>query len=189
MKYFVWILLLSSFSANADVGFSQGNQLTAVVSQGEIFVQCTGDSVGGGPRYAHFYCQEDLILTGEYDYFVGPQGVAADEVTLTALHEDGSQRKKTVAYDSKAARSAKRFNLWISTLLQRPLLDPGLNRISYKMTLKGKLTAQGEFEVQVKDGGKKVCSRRGSYWSNNSMDCNSGSHFCGQFFRENNYCL
>lgn len=189
MKYFVWFLFLSSFSANADVGFSQGNQLTAVLSQGEIAVHCTADGIGGGARTALYLCQEDLILTGEYDYFVGPQGVAADEVTLTAQHEDGSQRTKTVAYDAKEARSAKRFNLWISTLLQRPLLDPGLNRVSYKMTLKGKMTAQGEFEVEVKNGGKKVCSRRGTYWSNNSIDCNSSSHFCSQYFRENNYCL
>lgn len=189
MKYFIWFLFFSSFSANAGVGFSQGNQLTAVFSQGEITVYCSADGAGGAGRYARYLCQEDLILTGEYDYFVGPQGVMADEVTLTALHEDGSQRKKTVAYDSQAARSAKRFNLWISTLLQRPLLNAGMNRISYKMTLNGKLTAQGEFDVEVKDGGKKVCSRRGNYWSNNSTDCNSGSHFCNQFFRENNYCM
>lgn len=189
MKFILGVLLLGALSANADVGFSQGNQLTAILAQGEIAVHCSGDGTGIGARYARYLCQEDLLMTGEYDFFIGPQGVVADEVTLTAQHEDGSRRTKTVAYESKANRSAKRLNLWISTLLQRPLLNPGINRVSYKMTLAGKMTAQGEFDVEVKDGGKKVCSRRGTYWSNSSLDCTSGSSFCGQYFRENNYCL
>lgn len=188
MKAIVLILLLGALSAQADVGFKQGNDLTAVLSQGEIAVQCQSNG-GGGPLYGRFRCQEDLLLTGEYDYFQGPAGVSADEVTLTAFHPDGSQRTKTVGYDSVKGLSSQRINLWIATLLQRPLLDGGSNRVSYKMTLNGKVSAQGEFIAVVKDGGKKVCSRRGTYWSHSTMDCQTGGSFCSQYFRENNYCL
>ncbi len=189
MKSIVLVLLLGAFAAQADVGFQHGNDLTAVLSQGDIAVHCQSNGPGGGPSFGSFRCQEDILLTGEYDYFQGPAGVKADEVTLTAFHQDGSQRSKTVGYDSEKGLSSKRINLWIATLLQRPLLDVGTNRVTYKMIHNGKVSSQGEFTAVVKDGGRKTCTRRGTYWSSNSMDCQSGGSFCSQFFRENNYCL
>lgn len=189
MKSVLFALLLSSGFAQADVGFSKGNTLTAVLSQGEISVHCDASGPVGGPSFGVFRCQQDLILTGEYDYFQGPAGVIADDVTLTAVHEDGSKRTKNVGYDSANGRSSKKINLWIATLLQKPLLDPGVNQVSYVMTRNGKTVATGAFVATVKDGGTKVCSRRGVYWSNSSMDCQSGGSFCSQFFYENNYCL
>lgn len=127
--------------------------------------------------------------TGEYDYFVGPEGVKADAITLTATHEDGSKRTKSESYDSAKGLSNKTFNLWISTLLQRPLLNPGKNTIAYKMTLGGKVVASGEFVADVKDGGAKFCKRRGNYWSANSSDCLNPANLCYRYLRDNNYCL
>lgn len=189
MKSLVLILILSAVAAQAEVGFKNGNNLTAAISVGEITIQCPTNPVGGGPSWGSFLCRQDILIPAEYDYFQGPPGVNADEVTLTALHEDGSQRSKTVGYDSKLGHSSKRVNLWIATLLQRPLLNGGVNRVSYHLTKDGKTVDRGEFVAVVKDGGEKVCSRRGHYWSQDSMACQTGGSYCHQYFDENNYCL
>ncbi|KHD89065.1 MAG: hypothetical protein OM95_05760 [Bdellovibrio sp. ArHS] len=180
--------MVFSFSSYAEVGFKNGNERTAVLSEGRIFVHCDG-GIGGGPTSGSFRCTEEILLTGEYDYFVGPASVPGDEVTLVARHEDGSQRTKTVDYDSAKGRTKKQINLWIATLLQRPLLDPGKNIVSYKLTKNGKITAAGEFIATVKDGGRRTCSRSATYWSNISSDCQNGGSLCQRYFSENNYCL
>jgi hypothetical protein len=180
----IFALLLMSISAHADVGFRGGNEMTAVLAEGDITVQCHR----GTPNVRYVRCRQDVLIGGEYDYFVGPKGVAADEVTLTARHEDGSSRTKKVDYDSKNGRSEKRINLWILTLLQKPLLDVGVNKISYKMTRGSKVSANGEFTATVKDGGRKICRRHG-YYNEFGGDCMNPERFCSQYFSENNYCL
>ncbi|MNL30457.1 hypothetical protein D3C87_1521950 [compost metagenome] len=180
----IFAIVLMGLTAQAEVGFKAGNEMTAVLSEGDITVHCRY----GNPTMQYVRCRADILTTGEYDFFVGPAGVAADEVTLTARHQDGSSRTKTVDYDSKKGRSSKSINLWILTLLQKPLLDPGVNKVSYKMTKGSKVAARGEFTAVVKDGGRKVCSRRG-YYNDMSSNCMNPERYCQDFFRENNYCL
>lgn len=188
-----FFVIFASVAAHAEIGFKKGNRLTAVLTQGDILVQCSGSGGfppgTGGPSSASFRCQEEVITTGEFDYFVGPERIQADAVTLTATHADGSTRTKKSGYDSAKGQSTDTFNLWIATLFQRPLLDVGLNKITYTLTYKGKTTSSGKFEATVKDGGRKVCQRRGSYWSPNASDCQNPSAMCSRYFSENNYCM
>ncbi len=187
MKFSIFFSsLLLTFSVHADVGFKKGNDLTAVVAKGELHVRCQGRTT---PNYAHAFCRRDLLISGEYDYFQGPTSIKADKVTLTARHVDGSKRSKTVNYNATNRQSTKQVNLWIHTLLQKPLLDGGENKISYQMTLKGSTTARGEFTAVVHDGGMKFCRRTGNYWSGNDQDCRNPNILCDQYFRENDYCL
>lgn len=181
-------ICLIGLTAHAEVGFKNGNQRNAILVQGRITVDCSS-SAPGGPTTGHFQCREEILSAGEYDYFVGPMGSKGDSVTLTALHTDGSQRTKTVDYDSTKGQSKKSINLWIATLLQRPLLDPGTNTVRYKITQDGKTTASGEFIAEVRDGGSRTCRRSGHYWSNLPSDCQNGASLCRRYFAENNYCL
>jgi len=182
-------VLFVTGAASAQVGFKNGNHLQAVSIDGDITVQCNGTiPPNSGIQTAYFHCEDDILNPVDMDYFRGPAGVKADEVDLTATHEDGSQRSKTAGYDSSKALSTSRFNLWISTLLQRPLLDIGKNQIAYLLKSKGKVIAQGAFEAIVSDGGQKTCARSGFYFSNNPQDCTNGFAQCDLYFRENNYC-
>ena len=190
MKTLLIAIFLTSFSSFAQVGFKNGNSRTSLLSQGYITINCSGSgNVGSGPGIGSFTCQEAILLQGEYDYFIGPSGVDADKVTLTAIHEDGSQRSKTSQYNGEKGTSKDDFNLWISTLFQRPLLDYGENTIAYTLTKDGKSILQGVFKVTVADGGKSVCTNRGFYYSSDNMDCQNGGTYCSHFFRENNYCI
>lgn len=188
MKFLTALILISSINAQAQVGFKNGNDITAVQSQGELLVRCN-DINNSGPTSALFSCRDEILVTGDYDSFKGPEGVIADQVTLTAIHEDGSFREKTVHYNYQTNETTKEINLWRYTLLQRPLLNLGVNRISYKFTLNGKFVSDGSFISTVTDGGKRICPRRGFYWSNDGADCSPSGTMCYRFLRENNYCL
>lgn len=180
-------ILLFCMIGKAEVGFKAGNNRTAVLARGEIHVYCPGGNYGG-PTSRIYICQREVMVEGEHDYFVGPQGIKADEVVLAARHQDGSSRTKTISYDSSKGRSSKSVNLWILTLLQKPLLDVGENRVTYTLKKNGKVADRGEFIAFVKDGGRKICSRRG-YYTGHSGDCNNVESFCSRYFHENNYCL
>ncbi|MGZ3771170.1 MAG: hypothetical protein ACXVCP_07610 [Bdellovibrio sp.] len=183
----LFCLLFSFFSEANEVGFKNGNVRTSVKIQGDILVVCEDQM---GTQFGNFHCEDNIMVPSEFDYFNGPEGVAADEITLMATHEDGSVRSNTQKYESKKQQSVKQFNLWISSLLQRPLLKMGQNNISFTLKQNGKVTSVGDFKALVQDGGVKTCTRRGHYQSNIGNDCVAGSQrFCDQFFSENKYCL
>lgn len=183
---FLMFLIGASFALPLyATGFSGGDQFSTVNIEGRLSVQCTGPT---GTSSAFADCRGQLLNPGEYSYFVGPQ-VDADHVTLSATREDGSVSKsKTEEYDSAKGKSKKSFNLWISTVFQRPLLGFGKNIVKYSLTQNGKVIDGGTFITTVVAGGRSVCQRTGFYFSNSSSDCSMPTNFCARYFNENNYC-
>jgi len=184
-------LLLASlvlFAVNSRAtGLSGGDQYSTVSIEGRLSVSCTG-STTTGPSYGTAYCNSEILNPGEYSYFVGSK-VDADSVTLQATWENGKTSKvKTEKYDGVNGKSAKSFNLWISTLLQRPLLNYGKNTVKYSLTKNGSTVEEGTFVVDVVTGAKSVCQRSGYYTSTNNQDCSFPSNLCSRYFAENNYC-
>jgi len=176
------LLSTSLFAA----GFSGGDTFTNVDLDGRLSVSCMGSQ--GGPSYGVANCRMDILNPGEYSYFVGPK-IDADSVSLQATWENGKKSKiKTEKYDGTTGKSKKSFNLWISTLLQRPLLDSGKNTVSYSLTKNGTVVEQGEFIVNVVSGGTRYCQRTGFYTSSNNQDCAQPAQFCDRYFRDYNYC-
>lgn len=186
MKTLLSIVALLFSISNFAQGLSGGDQFTSVNVEGRLSVSCMGTQ--GGPSYGTASCRMNLLNPGEYSFFVGPK-VDADSVSLQATWENGKVSKvKTEKYDSSTGRSKKSFNLWIATLLQRPLLDFGKNTVNYKLLKNGNIVEEGEFIVNVVSGGTKTCQRPGFYTSSNSSDCAQPSQFCDRYFREYNYC-
>jgi hypothetical protein len=184
MKKLLLSLLLCSATTFA-AGLSGGDQYSTQNIYGRLNVQCMGPQ---GSTTAFADCRGQILNPGEYSYFVGPKS-EADSVTLVATHENGSVSKaKTEKYDGQAGKSKKSFNLWISTVLQRPLLDFGKNTVKYTLSENGRVTEQGTFVVTVVDGGRSVCQRIGYYTSASSSDCQFPSNLCSRYFSENNYC-
>lgn len=165
---------------------SGGDQFTAISVEGNLSVQCMGTN--NGPSYATAHCESEILNPAEYSYFQGPN-IDADTVSLQATWENGKTTKsKTANYDSVKGKSTKSFNLWIQTLLQRPLLNYGKNIVKYTLTKNGKTVEEGNFNVEVVKGGNSVCPRMGYFTSNNSQDCAFPNNFCSTFFQQNNYC-
>lgn len=186
MKTLLAIVTLLFSISNFAQGLSGGDQFTSVNIEGRLSVSCMGTQ--GGPSYGTASCRMNLLNPGEYSFFVGPK-VDADSVSLQATWENGKVSKvKTEKYDSATGRSKKSFNLWIATLLQRPLLDFGKNTVNYKLLKNGNIVEEGEFIVNVVSGGTKACQRAGFYTSSNNNDCAQPSQFCDRYFREYNYC-
>lgn len=178
-------LILIAFSAQS-AGFSAGDKFNAITIEGRLSVQCPSETTG--PSYGAADCRFNILTPAEYTYFVGTQ-IDADSVSLQATHENGSVSKiKTEKYDGAQGKSRKPFNLWISTLLQRPLLDVGINSIKYTLTKNGQKVEEGIFTVEVVKGAISVCPRVGHYFSSTTQDCSFPTNLCSRFFNENNYC-
>lgn len=171
--------------AQAQVGFQNGNELLSSYIEGEISLSCNEN---GMSDYANFRCSAEILDPSEFDYFRGPAGVNADKVFLKATRADGSIREKNGSYDSEAGRSSSRFNLWISTVLQRPLLKLGANQVEYRMEKDGQTVDAGNFLVQVNRGEDRSCRYRRHYFSSNMNDCRTGGTYCDRYFSEENYC-
>lgn len=172
--------------AEEGFGFSTGNDFTATMLYGEISVSCH-DS--GRSDHSYVRCSSEVLDPAEFVRFIGPKDVAADQVALSATWESGQVREKTKGWDSAAGRSTERFNLWIATLFQRPLLDYGKNAIRYFLKKGGQIVREGSFTANVRRGERRVCRRRRHYTSSNLSDCRPPStNLCDRYFRDENYC-
>lgn len=180
-------LALALISSQAQaVGFSSGDSFTSNLVQGEAFVQCQ-DSRSGGVKNARFMCREMVLDPVEFDFFEGPGGVQADTVLLTATWESGQVQKKSSRYDSRKGRSENRVNLWVRTLLQKPLLDYGVNKISYELKRGPQSVTTGEFSVTVRRGQTYNCAPK-QYFSPNVNDCENQFSICSRYISEAREC-
>jgi len=189
IKYLSGIFLMFSSLAWAGegAGFLRGNLRTVIDVKGYVSMNCR--EIGGyGRDYFRYSCHAHALSEGASDYFVGPSGVPADEVRLTAYRADGSRRTKTLSYDSTKGRSRQPVNLWKRSLFHHGLLKEGENRIVYILKKEGHVTDRGEFVAKVLDGEKRVCRMEGQAWSDFTNRCPSISEACAAYFQKNNFC-
>lgn len=187
LRTFLAILLLSLSAQANTVGFAKGNELTAAAVEGRVTVTCNGFNGVGNAIYA---CRDQVLEPQVYDYFTGPTHPKAAEVELKCKREDGSVRTKASGYNGAKGISTDSFNLWISTLFQKPLLQVGVNTIDYKITADDRADteiAKGRFVVNVKRAPARRCPDA-HYNSTDINDCNSQYSVCQRYFEEFNNC-
>lgn len=169
-----------------EAGFATGNAFYAVMLYGRASVSCREN---GQSDHASFRCGEEVLDPAEFVRFRGPKGLDADRVYLSAAWENGKTREKNAGYDGAKGESTSRFNLWISTLLQRPLLNYGKNSIRYVLKKDEAVVREGTFTAEVKTGFRRDCRYRRHYSSSDLSDCRAGAtRVCGRYFRDENYC-
>lgn len=170
-----------SFLAQAQ-SFVSGAAFTAVPIYGELKVQC--QDLYGNLKTSHFQCEDLHLNPVEYDFFVGPK-VDADTVSLSSSYLSGKGIQKNSPYHNGSSTS--RFNLWVHTLFQQPLLSEGKNVISFSLKKQGQDVLSGEFEVDVQTGQAHKCPR-GSIFTENPTICDSPYTACQEYFQQYNYC-
>lgn len=182
----VLMLTLSSLSAHAQSQgapgrFEGGNDFQYFGAVGNVSVQCfPSDGAPSGPTSAYYRCDGYSFSPAEEARFIGPIA-DADEVTLVATHADRSTRSKSGSYDGRKGQSDDRFNLWISTVFQRPLLKMGANTVEWTLKRKGKSVTKGSFVANVKDNGDLQCPNASeTSWDMN--DCISSARVCSNYF-------
>lgn len=180
----MWSLLLSIAMANP--GLTGGDRFTATPISGQVMITCQDAASGIITRT--FTCYQNLLEPGDYDYFAHPLKPKADQVRLEVLHEDGSLKSRTAGYDVRSGLSTSRFNLWVRSFTQAPLLNLGLNQVSYVLSKKGQEVETGTFEVRVDQGPVRACADTGVYTSPNLPDCNSPVAICARYFAERDNC-
>lgn len=177
--------ILCSF-AQADVaGFSRGSEFIGTSIQGQVRVNCNGFN---GSATAVYNCRDIALEPNPYDHFIGPKDSRLDKIDLTAFHEAGTNRNKLMGYDGIRGKSREAFNLWISTIFQKPILAFGLNTIRYKLYSDYNSTVvEGNFNVVVKRGFARQCQSM-QYDSSDINDCNSQYSICQRYFNEQKNC-
>lgn len=165
--------------------FKSGNHFHSIPIYGQVWITCQNLS-SGESKTVHYTCSDLRLDPVEFDYFIGPAGVKADQVELSAVQASGKKVEKKANYED--GQSSKRFNLWIQTLLQKPLLDEGKNLVTYKMSLEGQKTAEGTFEALIERGQSKTCPQ-GNISSSTLSDCDSPYTACQIYFDRYNYCF
>jgi hypothetical protein len=180
-KLSILILLISSTQlyANDQIGFKSGNNLTSQYIYGKIQTFCPS-------RSRIHTCRMDYLEPGDRDKFIHP-AIDADKVILVAVHQQGSRRQKKGKFDAVQGESKKYFNLWLGSLLQRPLLRTGKNIVNYKLHKVNNIVKSGSFVVNVKKPVAKKCDYR-TYHSQQDSDCQNPSLLCQRYFSEQAYC-
>jgi len=164
------LTFLLTFSAHANGQFENGSQFTATSYSGEVHMHCPSQS-------QVYFCHENQLSPAEFSYFI-TDNTDANEVNIISNLANGKTREKSA--NIKNGKSTKRLNLWISTLLQRPLLSLGVNHLQYTLKNNDTVVEQGDFSVEVQEGRAKRCAPLHIWGSTN--DCNSQSLACSQYF-------
>jgi hypothetical protein len=176
-------LLYDSHAVTARVGFESGEQFFVHSAYAEIRIQCQTPSDIMTTTYD---CHESILLPTELDFFNGPQDTRASKVTL--VNSQDPRTKRIADYDPKAGQSTTQINLWMRSVLQRPLLNLGTNLIEYELFEGNASITKGTFLVSVTRGNSLNCKNTGSFQSNKIEDCQNPQRFCAEFIRVNNYC-
>jgi hypothetical protein len=179
----VAVAIMSQRSQAVETGLEIGNNLQAVELTGDLLVYCNDSRSTDMARHR---CSRLTLDPAEMSRFV-VDPIEADYVTLKASRADGARLTKNDYFDGQKGKSSGRFNLWISTLLQRPMLDIGKNEIAYDLKFKGQVVKSGNFTVNVVRGPGRRC-RYDRIDSRDLNDCRSSHNICGQYFRQNNFC-
>jgi hypothetical protein len=183
--FYTTLIICSLTASLAFAGFKNGDSLLTSPIEGTATVRCDGFN---GRQTSVYNCRDIVLEPGAYDVFVGPQHPTAYSVSLKAIHEDGSSRNKQELYNGSLGVSSDSFNLWISTLFQRPLLEFGKNTILWEITNReDKVLESGEFLATVKKGPARKCDPA-FFNSTDANDCNSQFTVCQRYFEQQNYC-
>jgi hypothetical protein len=175
------VSMIGTSAFAVSVGFADGNQFNSATIRGTLSLTCYDRF--GNRQYQELYCEEETLDPVEMSYLTTSEPIDADGVTLSATRKDGSMRMKTQGYDASKMRSTKRFNLWVSSLLQKPLLDVGVNRIEYNFVKNDATVASGTFDATVTRGPMRTCPH-GVEMNGQSCDID----YCAHYFEDNNYC-
>jgi hypothetical protein len=174
-------IFLTSANVHAT-GFSLGDKFETNYIYGNLTVLCRQ----GGRRYLR--CESDVLSPAEFDYFQYDEPVKANKVILTNVIK-GKKVSQSKSFNSEKGRSNSRFNLWVRTLLQTPLLGIGENTVSYELLSRAKSTAKGSIKVLVAEGPERQCPDRTIPMHSNE-DCHRIDvyQYCDRYFYSENYC-
>ena len=182
LAFFMLAATLSGVANSQAAGFKNGNQIEITPIQGYATARC---QQGNYQTTRTVFCRAYDVEPGTHDYFVNESRVVADKVFLSARHEDGSTTEKDSKYDSSKGQSKSRFNLVIDTITQKPLLDNGLNQVSFRMTQNNQLVTEGSFEANVNQNSPRSCASR---YLGFLYNCNDTYRICDDYFYFQNSC-
>jgi hypothetical protein len=174
------MVLSTQYTYALNIGFGHGSTIKTDEVEGYVSVHCRG---GDNNSWNNYSCYSNDLVGGDYGKVVVNNGtIDADWVKL---QREGSKYVKGSKFNALTGETRKNFNLWIRTLLQRPLLEKGENKIIYTFTKNKKIVKTGSFIVTVIEGEFRQCRNGSSTYYGN---CPSSYSACDDYFQRHNYC-
>lgn len=164
------ILVMTSGLVMGETTFEHGTEYSVTNVSGQVHVYC-------GTQNSFQVCSGYQSEPGSYTRLVS--GANANRYQITAIHADGSSVSKKGRFNAGRGQSDE-INLFVRSVLQRPLLKIGQNLVRYELTKGGDTVEQGEFVVHVAAAPDIVC-RTGTIWMNPSS-CSSQALVCDEYF-------
>lgn len=164
------ITLLVTFSALASGTLEHGSKFKATSFEGRVNMQCPD-------QMQSYNCRRVQLSPSSFSHFISDNN-EADEVILISTQANGKTREKSSRM--KSGKSTKSFNLFVETLLQRPLLSIGTNNIQYSLKNEGSVIEGGDFSVEVQKGAPQICATINVM--GRSGDCTSIAMACALYF-------
>jgi hypothetical protein len=179
----LFCILINSPAFAASIGGHSTYQ--AVPLKGDVMVRCQGPQ---GVELKHFYCHDYILEPYEYAYFQTDPLPGAEDVQIESHQPDGQTVRKKSPFNGETGQGTRALNLWIETLLQRPLLSEGINQISYRLLDGGGQTkAEGQFQISVEQLPTRYCPS-GSELGQSQQDCQYSSRICRVYFAHRDWC-
>ncbi len=177
--------LVTALMAQDVAGLRVGSNLTSTSINGDLVLTCFE---AGRTQVAYQRCYDNILSGENWSKFYYDAEVNADRVELIATWENGRVVKKSSSFNRLSGESSSAFNLWIWSLLQRPLLSEGNNEIHYKLQKGNTLVQEGDFIVTITPTTPRRCNY-GRYTSYRIADCQNAVLLCRRYFQDENYCL
>ena len=177
----IFIALLSwGFAYAYTVSLDRQGVMTEDFLRGSVRVQCNQN---GRIYYQNYLCDSSLLRGGNFGYLVVTNGsLDADFVQMSSF---ANNTTKSSRFNALTGRSFSQFNLWMSSVFQRPLLHRGLNTIAYTFFKNNAIVAQGSFNVNIYRGNDLNCGFGNLFYN---TICPNLFQACDDFFRRRNYC-
>ena len=175
MRLSVLALVLFFFSQNSwanEAGLLGGSVFYAYVLKGQAHAFCP-------TFHTTISCRDSYLAPSIRDHFYHHTALDANNVTLTSFHQDRGPISKSSRFRNGQSRSS--FNLWISSIFQRPLLKKGQNMITYVLKNNENIVKEGSFDVIVEEVPVRYCPDRDIHFSNDQQ-CQT-INICAEYFK------
>ena len=176
--------------------FAEGNLIQVAPIEGILRINCTDFDSFPVNRQVTTKCMRSAF--GKYNmrdshFFVElkkDDSLKADKVYITITRPDGTikEKKSIFVINKYEARSTKIFNIWNSYVFQKPLMQYGINKVSFTLKYKGVEVHRGNFDFIIERVEPRECSYMEIH-SDFAEDCKNPRSRCDEFFMRQNYCI
>lgn len=182
-----WLLGIGLFTlciqSSGAASFGGIERFNAVNLGGELEVICKDYSRRMTARHQ---CEQVVLEPGERAHFFGVVG-NIDQVIFRSSSLKSGDALARHSYIGEIGRTRGPVNLWVSSIIEQPLLSLGNNEILVEYGTYDRPVLRETVVVHVGDGGSRLCQPE-QVVTSNFHHCRSPLSICHEYFERRDNC-